>query len=640
MLSDVVSAYENERIALIEAGTGTGKSLAYLLPAILWAKDCGEPTVISTHTIALQQQLMEKDIPFLLDALGVTLKAVLVKGMSNYVCIRKLHDPGVESSYNLMRWMQTTRDGSRASLPIAPSASLWEQIGAEKEGCTHVKCPHYKECFFFKARREVADAQILVVNHHLLLADLSLRLSTDDFEGTFVLPPYSRLILDEAHHIETTATAHFADQVSGRGLIQSIGRLLSDRGSGKIAILRKMLPDLRLDLLDLTLPAEKMALQLQVQPTFETFQHFLPSEEKLRLRDHHLKHPFWQDEIQPAVEKFVEQGKQFLHSIDQMTRSITDEKCEGIVSDIRAIALGIERQLTTLRDFVFDPLDPKRVRWVEPGGKLVAADLEVASRLKEALFSRVPTVVLCSATLSSNRSFSFVKSRLGIEEAEEKIYESPFDYSEQALLVVPTDLPDPTSVDFFEKILPPLKEVIEISRGGIFVLFTSYQMLKQAQDCLSKWAEKRKYTLLVQGDAERHTLLDQFRKTRRAILLGTDSFWEGVDVVGEALRCVVLTKLPFKVPTEPLFQARSEAIEQEGGSSFFNFALPQAVVKFKQGFGRLIRTQKDRGSVVCFDSRLVQKGYGKQFLKSLPPCRRVFEPTDEALKQLRLFSQK
>ncbi len=654
MLRDVLSAYENEETALIEAGTGTGKSLAYLIPALFWALDKGEPTVVATNTIALQEQLLQKDIPFLLETLGLELKAVLVKGMHNYVCLRKLHDGANEVPESLLNWSRSAKEGSRSELPVLPSHDLWEQIGAEAEGCTHAKCPHYKECFFFKARREAADAHLIIANHHLLFADLSLRQQNGNYGETCVLPPYHRLILDEAHHIEDVATEYFADKVSRRGLIHFLGRLLSDRSTGKLMALHKKLfevyPDTGgehelLDLLELTLPTSKRALVDQIHSTFELINQFArdqQKEEKLRFREGHLNHPFWVEMVQPAVQELIESGKGFLQAallveVHVKRDPILPGKCEGLLADIGGICNRLEGFLEVLSNFVFSPIEPTRVRWIEGEGHLITADLEIAPRLSEALFDRLPTAVLCSATLSTNTSFAFIRSRLGIGRAVEKIYDSPFDYSCQAMLSVPIDLPDPSHPQFTSRAASSIFEMIEASRGGAFVLFTSYQMLRNCEQILADKLLEKRYTLFCQGDDGRTALLENFRKTKRAVLFGTDSFWEGVDVVGEALRCVILVKLPFKVPSDPLFQARSEAIAEKGGSPFFDYSLPHAIVKFKQGFGRLIRNKEDRGCVVCLDSRLVKKGYGKQFLKSLPPCPHHFEISSSLASKLQKF---
>lgn len=653
MLLEVYQAYVQGHISLIEAGTGTGKSLAYLIPALLWALEKKEPTLIATHTIALQEQLIEKDIPFLLEALDLDIKVVLAKGMHNYVCLRKLYDNVHEVPEALLSWIPRAKEGSRTELPMFPPQELWEQINAEAESCTHMRCPHYKECFFYKARKEAADAQIIIANHHLLAADLSLRLQTENDSEACVLPPVRRIVIDEAHHLEDVATEYFADRVSRQGILHFLSRIASDRGGGKLYVLHKKIleayPEGQGDKelsnllykIELDLASEKRHVGELVIQAFEAIGIFLQEcrqEEKLRLREWHLKHILWTTGVQPKVEELVESGKSFTQSIlllelkiQQMGDPLLSTKCEGAIAELKGLSERFQKLLELFKECVFNPIEPTRVRWIEGEGlslQLVAADLEVAPKLAKSLFQRLPTVILCSATLAANKSFSFMRKRLGIEEAQEHIYESPFDYPQQVVLSVPIDLPDPNSENFATVAAERIWETAEITKGGMFVLFTSYSMLQVCKALLVDRFSKNRYSFFCQGDEGRTILLQKFRSTKKAVLFGTDSFWEGVDVAGQALRYVIIVKLPFKVPSDPLFQARSEAIVAQGGSPFFEYSLPSAIVKFKQGFGRLIRNKEDRGWVICLDPRLVKKGYGKQFLKSLPTCPHLFDQAE------------
>ncbi len=656
MFQNVTQSYEEEQTSLIEAGTGTGKSLAYLIPAILWALKKKEPTVIATHTIALQEQLMQKDIPFLLDALEVDLKAVLVKGMNNYVCLRKLYDSLGTVPDSLYGWAKKTVEGSKTELPVVASADLWDQIGAESENCTHMKCPHYKECFFFKARKAAADAQLIVANHHLLFADLAVREETDNYTDSAVLPHFKRLIIDEAHHCEDVATQYFAKKVSKRGLIQSLGRLFSDRGSGKLVTLYAKIceafpeGDLLRESLTTLLPAEKRQIVDLIGSAFDALSFFITAQkpdEKFRVRQHHLDESFWKERVQPPVDALVSEGKRFVSTVFSLESKLKnvddpnlDSKCASVLAEIKGICSRLDGALNTLQEFVFSPVEPERVRWIEgnaPDLHLISAELEIDKRLGPSLFEKLPTIVLCSATLSSQKSFSFVRKRLGIKECEENIYPSPFNYKEKTQLTVPIDLPDPAHPQFVQKASESIWEALQICKGGAFVLFTSYSMLRECEKILSPRLHKKHFMLYCQGDDNRSNLLRKFRTTEKAVLFGTDSFWEGVDVAGEALRCVIIVKLPFKVPSEPLFQARSEAIEAQGGSPFFEYSLPHAIVKFKQGFGRLIRNKEDRGCVICLDPRLAKKGYGKKFVESLPECPLVFDSGDKCVDALKAF---
>lgn len=534
MFSDIETAYVEEQTLLIEAGTGIGKSIAYLLPALLWAEKTSECTVISTHTIALQEQLLEKELPLLLDALNLDLKIVLLKGMGNYTCLKK--------------------ESENATF-----------VMADRESCTHVKCPFFKKCTYFRQKREAEKADLIIVNHHLLFADMA--------SDHAVIPEYDRLIIDEAHHIEDVATQYFADKISRINLIK-----LAGKNSEFIQAIETLFQD-------------------------------VGSPRRL----HEIT---WEG----AAKRVLQLGSSALDSIE-------DEMMEQ----------SLKRMLDTLESYITSAMDDGTVRWVEPG-ILVRAKLEVASYLKEALFERVSTVILCSATLTTAGSFTYMKSRLGIELSKERIYESPFDYESQALLVVPTDIPDPNHPNFILAATRVIWDAIEHNGGGTFVLFTSYAMLHACKAELEQQLLDANFPLLVQGEQKRTELLNTFRAASNSVLFGTDSFWEGVDVVGDELRCVILVRLPFKAPGDPLFEARSEKIQSDGGSPFFDYALPQAIVKFKQGFGRLIRNREDRGSVICLDSRLIKKGYGKLFLQSLPPCTKEAIPMSHLPQLLEHFA--
>lgn len=683
MMSNVIDAYNNNRITLIEAGTGTGKSLAYLIPALAWAAQFKERTVISTNTINLQEQLINKDIPHLLKALNLNLKAVLVKGMNNYACLRKLEDvqlelrlyPSEESEEieKIYLWSSQTTDGSRADLSFLPSPAAWERVGAESEACSHNQCPHYQKCFFFKARRQAQDALILVANHHLLLTDLAMRGDLDNYNDPCLLPAYKRIILDEAHHLEELATEHFASKIHRLELNRILGRLSSDKTSqpGKLVMLKGKIQSLFskapprdlmhvLNLLSTNLPALRHRLIDETHRAFDALTNFVEaikhpmdqqtsedfsSEKKLRLLENHQSHPHWQGEVHPLTSRLIETLLEFRHGVTGLEAQMKlvdierfQEHTKSIRLDIQALGSRLENAIGLLQYFLSKIEGKTRVRWIETqklktlnNVHLVDADLDVAKVLVNFLFSKFPTIVLCSATLTTNKQFNFIRQRLGIikeflpeREMSEHIYDSPFNYHQQALLAVPVDMPPPSHPDFNAVAFENIWKAIEASRGQAFILFTSYSMLQSCYNALAKKLAENRYRLFKQGDDNRQTLLNKFKNTERSVLFGTDSFWEGVDVAGDALRCVVIVKLPFKVPTEPIIQARTEAILEKGGDPFIDYSVPHAVVKFKQGFGRLIRNQWDRGCIVCLDTRLVTKRYGEYFLNSLPKCEKAF----------------
>ncbi len=680
MAQKILDAYEDESVALIEAGTGTGKSLAYLVPAAFWALKHQEKTVITTNTIALQEQLLLKDIPFLLKTLDIDLKACLVKGMGNYLCQRKLKELqdqpllfSMEETKDVQaieHWAEKTNEGSKSdiSFPLAPGT--WEKVAAEAEACNHVHCPHYKSCFFFKARKEAADSQLLIVNHHLLLADIEKRRRNPTQES--ILPTYKRLVIDEAHNLEDIALESFAQKFDRIAFLRLLAKLHSESHSerSRLNLLRQelssmsVIPPLLLQKIEIDIPAQKRTCQTQLEETivelarfFETIETARPSfknrEPKTRITEAVSENPVWKKIHVPALIKLSDEAlrlsqmlKGVLGDLEEFKGAPIYEKLTFHLLEMQAISLRLELSSTFLEQFTQDVPRDKRVRWFESNGTsvtLVDAALDISSLLNEHLFSQQLTSVLCSATIATARSFSFLKKRLGLDEElnlKEEIYESPFNYQERALFVVPTDLPLPTSPDFLPECIQAMAEAIEISRGSVFLLFTSYDMLQNCYRTLSNSGLSQRYPFLRQGDLPRHLLLEQFKKKEGSVLFATDSFWEGVDVPGEALRCVVIAKLPFAVPSDPLYEAYAQALEKDGLDPFSDYSVPQAVIKFKQGFGRLMRKKDDRGCVLCLDHRIVKKNYGKQFLHSLPPCKTAFLPKSEAFAEMRLFYER
>lgn len=698
MARNILRAYNDSAIALIEAGTGTGKTMAYLIPAVLWALRHKERTVISTNTINLQEQLIHKDIPLLTKALNVEVKAVLVKGINNYLCLRKLKD--TESELRLLplreadeidkiiKWKEITEEGSRSELPFVPTAGAWERINAESDTCTHKQCPHYQQCYFFKARQKASDAQILVVNHHLLFADISRRAATDNYENPCVLPYYKHIVLDEAHNIEDVATEYFADKVSRVQMSRILSKLASDtrgRVHGKLPLLKERLinkfetafeKELGSIINRLTneILAEKHNLLIQVAETFQSFVYFFDSlkpslstdesdngEKKLRVKSEQTHLALWKQEILPQAHKLASDGQKFIQAIRSLLSDVfhipsdkIKDACKDIAHDIYAFTERFEGALITLCQFISEHENPFIVRWIDSQKSnaftnvhLVMAKLEIAPLLAETLFNRFSTIVLCSATLTTNQQFTFMRQRLGIttdyikdKPITENIYDSPFNYSKQALLTIPTDIPDPTDPAFIEAANEQIWMAIQASRGNAFVLFTSYAMLQTCYQKLAPKLQNGKFQIFKQGDDNRRALLKQFKEKDRSVLFGTDSFWEGVDVAGEALRCVIIVKLPFKVPSDPLIQARTEAISAQGGNAFMDYSIPNAIVKFKQGFGRLIRNKNDRGCIVCLDGRLINKRYGAHFLNSLPKCQEAFVKSEQIHQEMSEFYRK
>ena len=665
MLQDVFHAFEQNKIALIEAGTGTGKSLAYLLPAIATVIEKGGRTLVATRTIHLQEQLINKDIPLIEKILGRKLEVALVKGMGNYVCLRKLSDLSVEKQLLSLSerkeldmiegWAEETADGSKSDLPIVPSVSMWERVQAESDSCTRRKCPFFKNCHFMQARKQAEDANLLVANHHLLFLDLALKEERGDFDEAAVLPSYDHIVLDEAHHIEEVATECFAFRVSKGAVMRILSRMVSARHSqavGQISLLRKKVlhfygkssdPRSCQSIQELTfdIPYLHKELTGAFEGLFSSLPLFMEevnasSDGKLRVLKKHYEVSSWEDGVHTALLKVSTKSQELraaIHSLEQKLKGLKDEEFKEQSAGLRKEVLSLSDRLLAVGEALLSFSDPqtlgKRVRWIEKKSRkyfdsvdLVDAELEVSHHLNKSLFQRFKSVVLCSATLTSSRSFEFIKQRLGVPEDREvceRLYNSPFDFDKQAILTIPQDILQPSHPQFIQSASQSILDAIKASQGGAFILFTSYSMMKQCLEVLGKKIQELGYPLLVQGEDQRSKLIQLFRSDSRSVLFGTDSFWEGVDVVGRALRLVVITKLPFQVPTEPLIEARSEAISSNGGDPFFNYSLPQAILKLKQGVGRLIRNKRDRGCILCLDSRLIQKPYGKKILKSLPP---------------------
>ncbi|HSW86821.1 MAG TPA: helicase C-terminal domain-containing protein [Rhabdochlamydiaceae bacterium] len=661
MSGQIMEAYSKDQIALIEAGTGTGKSLAYLVPAIFWALKSKEKTVISTNTIALQEQLINKDIPFLLRTLNLDLSAVLVKGMHNYLCLRKLHDLNEQMNSfteehadeieSVDRWAQHSVEGSRSEIHFPLSAATWEKVGAEADACNHVHCPNYRKCFFFKARRKAEDAQILVVNHHLLLADLIAKQVKENEKS--ILPNYDRLILDEAHHVEEIAFDALSKRMDNIRLPKLLGKLFSEINPQKsrLGTLKQTLATVSqssilsfMQRLDIDLPAKKrnlIELNTKMFDQLDQFCSFAPKsdfrEQSILLKDPLSNHPQWKGEIKSGFLEFSSSLNNFAQSVHGLCQDlealkdpILQEKMQTDLVEICAIVSRLEEYASNLEHFFSQDKEIHNVRWIERNGSILAlveANLDVSSYLKEHLLESVSTIAMCSATLTVGEDFDYIKQRLGIssipshKQVTERVYDSPFDYQNQSLLLIPTDIPDPLDKEFIPAASKSIFHAVEASKGNAFVLFTSYDMLRACHSHVLSLAEGTDFTFLRQGDASRQSLIERFKSKDKSVLFGTDSFWEGVDIAGDALRCVILVKLPFKVPNHPKTQAYSELLLQIGKDPFRDDSLPHAALKFKQGFGRLIRTKHDKGCVVCLDKRIVTKSYGKRFLKSLPNCK-------------------
>lgn len=640
MTSAIWEAFEHEKTALFEAGTGIGKSLAYLIPSLLWSAKTGEKIVISTYTISLQEQLFEKDLPFLLEILGLDLRVVLAKGMGNYLCLRKVEEASKQNGFfdqtldAIIDWSKRTLEGTKTSLPFFVSNDSWNKVYAESDACSYAKCPHYRQCFFFKARSKSQTADIIIVNHHLLMAHLLAD------EERSILPSFDRLIIDEAHHLEQVARNSTRQTIDRVNLFKILGKIHSDAHpeTSRLFTLRDQMEEKSLKTrLDLDLPAQKRELLTKIHAAFDALDVFFPATHfsyKWRITEKMMQNEKWQKELHSIFARLQESLRNFAASLESIENEIEKEiksKVENALLDIAQVA-GKLKVSADLIDSFFKGND---VQWAErtpEGIHLTHSQLDISPFLEEKIFSHFKSTILCSATLSIDGSFSHAKNNLGIKkEVIEAIYPSPFDFQNRTRLLGIKDISAPSSPYFINEACEVIREAIEISQGGAFILFTSYEMLEKCAEKLSD------LSVLKQGDLSRHRLLEEFRKNQNGILLGTDSFWEGVDVAGKALRLVIIVKLPFPVPTEPLLEARSELLRADGRDPFTEDSLPQAVMKFKQGFGRLMRRKEDRGCVLCLDQRLFNRSYGKIFVRSLPSCIVSFDHKDAIFEEMRAF---
>lgn len=692
MMEIVARAFNHDGMAVIEAPTGVGKTLAYLLPAVEWSVSNRERIVISTRTINLQEQIALKDVPLLRQCLDRKFSAVLVKGRQNYLCRRKLaralseatlfeEDDNQAGLKALAAWAEKTEDGSRSDLPFMPSRDVWESVCSEVDTCSGSRCPTAKTCFVMRARREVAKADLIIANHHILFSDLNVKKDIGDFSSLAVLPAYRRVIFDEAHSIEDSATEYFGIEATRNGAYALLGRfqrrervhehgLLPFIKAKLIKEIRWLRPDDKeslLDLIDNQLLPGVAGLREALNTAFNALRSLaaekcgqIGRDIKWRLTDKELADPELREihavYVLPAVEEirtFMTQCNVLLERLKRVKPAPEDLETPFLTEamELQGYRARLETMAAALSEATSQELQSNTVRWIEIDSadarivRVVRCPLDVGQCLADWVYGNLKTVVMTSATLTVQQSFDYLFSRIGLnlvdrDRIETAVLSSPFNFDRQALLCIAGDIASPEDKRYLEETVDAVRHVLGITRGHALVLFTSFYAMDFVHRRLETELQKNGITPLKQGGAARTQLLDRFRKDIASVLFATDSFWEGIDVAGEALQCVIVPKLPFRVPTEPIQQARAEAVDAAGGNSFMTYTVPQAVIKFRQGFGRLIRRRSDRGTIVVLDRRILTKYYGRVFLDSLPGVpvvkgvrTQVFKALEEFYKQ-------
>jgi len=662
LLKLVCESFNTAHQLIAEAGTGVGKSLAYLLPAMKWASMHEERVLVSTATIALQQQLLDKDIPLVAQILGFHPKVALVKGRRNYLCLKRLEEAskqeelffGKEEIHGIRSWAESSFEGSQSDLPFQASEGIWDRVCCEKDSCPGSYCPHFEDCFLMRARRKAAESSLLVANHHLLFADLAVRVDGAGPDEAAVLPAYRSIILDEAHHAEASATDLFTSSISLPALTRLFNRLLirsARSGAGLFIRLAQQCPNLSEhfigELAVLLEKARSMAENLDALGP-----RILAGEERIRLsnRPSDIVVSRLSESMKPLRTALSALNERFAEAVRLLENESSVTEIEVLAVESRQALAGLQAVLLLVDSFLHRDDFPEQVFWLElrkrpDGSRWLAchrSPLSVAPLMRELVWDSYETVISMSATLALEGDFRHWKTRMGAlhipREPLEAVFASPFDYQSQVMLGVPIDAPSPVlSIQWESFLVESISTVLELSGGHALVLFTAYETLKKTLKGVRSRLPIGTPVLLAQGEDDRGRLLKKFREHPSTVLFATDSFWEGVDVPGDALQLVLITRLPFRPPTNPVVQARCDFLAAEGRNPFMELTLPEALIRFRQGFGRLIRKSDDHGAVLVLDSRLHSKRYGSLFLGALPSSVRSLKSTEAVLRDLERF---
>ncbi len=621
MAKAIENCIGTEENLVVEAGTGVGKSFAYLIPLIDYINQTKEKAVVSTYTIALQEQLAEKDIPALQKIIPFSFKVSLAKGRKNYLCLRRLartselqgelfEKKNEFAELNLINeWSKITADGSLSDLPHIPSSRVWDKVCCQQDNCLGKRCPYEEKCFFKRARKRLYQANLLIVNHHLFFSDLALRIEKQN-----ILPLYKIAVLDEAHNLEKVAGAHLGLEVSNfrvRYLLNSLAHHQTSKRDSWGGFLATINLDRKVfDYIE--------KIKEEVKIFFREIEEWTKNKETKRIK----KPNFVENRISLHLEeiaKILARRKRSAGSKEEeLEITAYIKRCLNLSSEIRIILKQ------SLQDYVYWAEASRRKRYKRIA--LFSSPINVAEHLREHLFKEKKAIIMTSATLAVNNSFNYFKERVGLKETKELLLGSPFDYKKQVKLYLCREIPAQTEKEYQKILAEKIKHYLLLTRGKAFVLFTNYKVMQKVYRKILPFLAKRKINSFLQGSGiPRHKMLEAFKKDINSVLFGTESFWMGVDVAGESLSNVIITKLPFSVPDHPLIEARIERIEARNGNPFLEYSLPEAIIKLRQGFGRLIRNKTDKGIVVILDNRVLTKFYGKSFLSSLPKCQVIVE---------------